>query len=254
MNTPREFTGRRRIQIGCAGWSIARAEQSRFPESGSHLERYASVLPAVEINSSFYRSHRPATYARWAESVPGEFRFAVKVPKAITHEARLRGVSAQLDAFLAEVGALGDRLGALLVQLPPSLLFDASAAGEFFRALRARSGADVACEPRHPSWFGTGADALLVRERIARVAADPPPVAGVGAEEPGGWPGLVYYRLHGSPKRYYSAYSEEYLCALAPRLLATAAAGVPAWCIFDNTAAGAALPNALTLLGHTQAH
>ncbi len=252
MKTSESSTEPGRILIGCAGWNIPRAEQSRFPEHGSHLERYARVLPAVEINTSFYRPHRQATYVRWAESVPAAFRFSVKVPKTITHGARLEGASALLDAFLAEVGGLGDRLGALLVQLPPSLRFDAPVADAFFRALRARSGAGVVCEPRHPSWFAADANALLVRERIARVAADPSPVP--GGAEPGGWPGLVYHRLHGSPKRYYSAYSEEYLRALAPRLLATAAAGVPVWCIFDNTAAGAALPDALTLSGHTQPH
>ncbi|HWP34406.1 MAG TPA: DUF72 domain-containing protein, partial [Thermodesulfobacteriota bacterium] len=58
------------VLVGCAGWAIPRAAAGAFPGPGSHLERYARVLPAVEINSSFYRSHRPRTYARWAASVP----------------------------------------------------------------------------------------------------------------------------------------------------------------------------------------
>ncbi|HEY9423039.1 MAG TPA: DUF72 domain-containing protein, partial [Thermoanaerobaculia bacterium] len=79
-----------RILVGCAGWSLPRAEQAEFPETGSHLERYASRFGAVEINSSFHRPHRPATYARWSASVPASFRFSVKVPKTITHGLRLR--------------------------------------------------------------------------------------------------------------------------------------------------------------------
>ena len=73
---------------------------------GSHLERYGAILDAVEINSSFYRPHRTATYERWAASVPEDFRFAVKVPKAITHERRLKDVGDLLDRFLSEVGGL----------------------------------------------------------------------------------------------------------------------------------------------------
>ena len=81
---------------------------------------------------------------------------------------------------------------------------------------------------------------------MARVAADPAVVR--QAAEPGGWGGLVYYRLHGSPKVYYSAYPAAYLDALS-RAIAGAAGAAPVWCIFDNTAIGAATADALTLLG-----
>jgi len=76
------------------------------------LERYARVLNAAEINSSFYRPHARATYERWASRVPESFRFSVKMPKTITHEQRLSGVRGQLDQFLAEAGGLGGKLGA----------------------------------------------------------------------------------------------------------------------------------------------
>ncbi len=232
--------------MGCAGWSLPRDRQAAFPSGGSHLERYAARFPAAEINTSFHRPHRPATYARWGAAVPEPFRFAVKVPKAITHGLRLRGAGDALDAFLAEAGALGDRLGCLLVQLPPSLDFDAAAAGGFFAALRERTPAAAACEPRHASWFTPEADALLAGHGVARVAADPARVP--EAAEPGGAPDPVYYRLHGSPRIYYSAYDAAYLDALAARLREHAAAGRQVWCIFDNTAAGAATENALALL------
>lgn len=111
------------IYIGCAGWSLSSAVAAAFPAAGSHLQRYAAVLPAVEINSSFYRPHRPATYARWRDSVPENFRFAVKMPRAISHEHGLRDAEEPLDRFLAEAGMLERKLGCLLLQLPPSLQF-----------------------------------------------------------------------------------------------------------------------------------
>ena len=240
------------IMLGRAGWSLKVEEQPHFPAGGTHLERYASVLPAVEINSSFHRPHRPATYARWAASVPAHFRFSVKMPKRITHERRLADSEAQLDAFLAECGALGEKLGCLLVQLPPKLALDAAVAERFFGALRARTATEAVCEPRHPSWFGTEGEKLLQRFRIARVAADPACVP--EAANPGGWNGIVYYRLHGSPRVYYSAYDDDYLDALSDRLHADAREGRAVWCIFDNTARGEATRNMLDLRRRLERH
>jgi uncharacterized protein YecE (DUF72 family) len=217
--------------------------RDRFPPAPTLLQRYAAVFSAVEINSSFHRPHRPATYARWAAAVPQQFRFAVKVPRTLTHDARLMGGGHLLEAFLAEAGVLGDRLGVLLVQLPPSLAFDRKVAGQFFDDLRERFPGLVACEPRHPSWFGGEAEGLLRGSRVARVAADPAVVP--DARVPGGWTGLRYWRLHGSPRRYYSAYSEEELVRLADEV--TGVEG-ETWCIFDNTAAGAATGQALDLV------
>jgi uncharacterized protein YecE (DUF72 family) len=112
--------------------------------------------------------------------------------------------------------------------------------------LRVRTSASVACEPRHPTWFEADADALLADSGVARVAADPACVP--AAAEPGGARDVVYYRLHGSPRMYYSEYPPQYVAALAERLSREVAAGREAWCIFDNTALGAAWRNALELL------
>lgn len=199
----------------------------------------------VEINSSFHRPHRPSTYARWAAETPPYFRFSAKLPKAITHTRRLVDVDAPLDAFLAESSGLGEKLAVLLVQLPPSLAFDPAVAARFFATLAARTQVRVACEPRHATWFGEEAEALLVEAGVARVAADPAVVP--EAATPGGAGGLAYYRLHGSPRTYYSAYSAEAITRLAKRLREDAAKGREVWCIFDNTAAGAAARNALDL-------
>ena len=226
--------------IGTAGWSISSAAASHFPSEGSHLQRYAQVLPCVEINSSFYRPHQPATYARWAASVPDTFRFSVKLPRSITHERRLRDCAAELDRFAGEVMQLGNKLGCVLVQLPPSLRFEADVAAEFFNTLRQRFDGMLACEARHPSWFAAGATDLLTMQGITRVRADPP------AGQPGPHvptTAVAYFRLHGSPKIYYSDYPADYLTALAADLHASA--HPDSWCIFDNTAAGAALFNAL---------
>jgi uncharacterized protein YecE (DUF72 family) len=234
------------VLVGCAGWALPRIARDRFPCEGSSLQRYAARLPAVEINSSFYRSHRPATYARWAASVPATFRFSVKIPKDITHVARLAEAGPMLDAFVAQVSSLGSRLGCLLVQLPPSLGYDSGVAGAFFTALRDRYAGACVLEPRHPTWFTRAADRSLIAFRISRVAADP--ALHPGAGEPGGWPHWVYYRLHGSPRVYFSAYAEAYLQRLAIKLGAHADAGASTLCIFDNTGMGEAAVNALDLL------
>ena len=235
-----------RIRIGTAGWSLPRAVQEHFPGEGPHLARYARVFPAAEINSSFHRPHKPSVYARWAATTPDSFRFAVKVPKTITHAARLAEVEELLDTFMEESAALGDRRECLLVQLPPSLALDVPVAERFFDALRARWQGDVVLEPRHPNWFSADANAMLAAVRVGRVAADPARVP--GGDAPAGWAGIAYYRLHGSPRTYYSSYDAEYLAVVAERLSAHRAAGVRSWCIFDNTASGAAAANALELM------
>ena len=231
--------------IGTAGWSLPRAEQEHFAGPGSHLERYAARFPVVEINSSFHRSHRAATWTRWRGSVPESFRFSVKVPKAITHTQKLRETDALLDAFMDEAGMLGSKLACLLVQLPPSLAFDVAVATEFFKKLRARTPRAITCEPRHESWFEADADELLQTYEVARVAADP--ARAPAAASPGGWRGMSYYRLHGWPKVYYSTYSAAFIESLAERLREERSAGRAVWVIFDNTTLGAATRNALDL-------
>jgi len=233
--------------IGTAGWNIPSPYTGEFCGAGTHLQRYASRLNAVEINSSFYRSHRRQTYERWASSVARGFRFAVKAPKEITHERALLECEAQLERFACEVAGLGAALGVLLVQLPPRLAFDAPRANRFFEHLRLRfeRHVGIACEPRHQSWFTPEAEALLLIHEVARVAADPPRCA--ANSRPGGWRGLDYYRLHGAPHIYYSNYDERALDGIRRDLAASCTRGAATWCIFDNTAASAALGNALAV-------
>jgi uncharacterized protein YecE (DUF72 family) len=232
-----------KIHVGTAGWSIPRDEQARFPAGESHLARYSQVFHAVEINSTFYRPHRAATFERWAESVPRSFRFSIKIPREITHEQRLADCPELLKDFVAGLAPLGSKAACLLVQLPPSLAFEGRVARAFFTMLRKRFDRGVALEPRHASWFTGRVDRLLAGLEVARVAADPPRFEGGG--EPGGWHGLAYYRLHGSPRTYYSSYSDEYLETLAGKLRSLRRRRTTSWCIFDNTASGAATGDAL---------
>ena len=235
-----------RLLVGCAGWSLPKACFDAFPAEGSHLERYAAVFPTVEINSSFYKPHKQETYARWAASVPEDFRFAVKVPRTMTHESRLVEVDEQLDRFQGEAGMLGDKLGCLLVQLPPRFGFTDAPAHAFFDGLRARFGCSIAFEARHASWFSEPASALLRESGVIRVLADPP--AGQPGPHESTSDTQAYVRLHGTPRIYYSRYPQEEIARWRAEFDALVAQGRKVWCIFDNTAEGASVPNALELV------
>lgn len=195
----------------------------------------------MEINTTFRRSHKHETWERWRDSVPRSFRFAVKAPSAATHGGTLDPTP--LATFFSEIEALQDKLGPVLFQFPPKLAFDAATAMPFFGHIANFFSGDIVCEPRHPSWFSDQAQQLLINFRIARVAVDPSPADAL-AGAPGGSNHLRYYRLHGSPRMYYSEYSTEFLTNLAAELHTSS---VPTWCIFDNTASGAAFGNAFHL-------
>ncbi len=225
-------------RIGLAGWSEAVSKhRSYFPGTGSGLARYAATLSTVEVNASFYRAVRAETFASWAEQTPDGFRFSVKINRAITHAARL-SANAKLDQALAPMMSLGTKLIAVLIQLPPTLAFDADRDAAFLARLRAAYAGMVAWEPRHPSWDSPAAADLLAGHGITRVLTEVP---GPGTPRP---PGGAYVRLHGTPRRYYSAYSAADLAALAAWL---PGAGQPAIVIFDNTASSAGVRNALEL-------
>jgi uncharacterized protein YecE (DUF72 family) len=231
------------IFIGTAGWSVPRGSARHFAGEGSHLQRYAQRLNCVEINSSFYRSHAKETYRRWARTVPPTFKFAVKIPRAISHDARLRRARVPLRRFLCEIKGLGTRLGPLLLQLPPSFAFDAKVTRRFCSLLRELHRGPVVIEPRNVSWLSAKATDLLNTYRLSRVTADPAPIS-EGTLPRSTHGALKYYRLHGSPRMYWSNYSRAYL-----RELAAVVEGAKStnWIIFDNTAAGYATANALQL-------
>jgi uncharacterized protein YecE (DUF72 family) len=234
------------VFIGTAGWSISRLAAAAFGDEGSGLERYASRFGAVEVNSSFYRPHRQSTWARWADAVPADFRFAVKIPKEITHQRKLADCREPLMKFVDEIAGLGPKLALLLIQLPPKLAFEESVMQKFFELLASLTPTRPVCEPRHPSWFTlSSADEFLQQAQIPRVAADPAPLP--AGTLPGGWRGLSYWRLHGSPQMYRSAYGKDRLEGYADLIETDRGAGREVWCMFDNTASSAAIDDALQL-------
>ena len=231
------------LHIGTAGWAIPSNLSAAFPEHGSALERYSAVFNAVEVNSSFHRRHRPETWVRWAEATPPDFRFAVKLPKTITHQAKLREVSGPIEDFTADVSGVVEKLAIVLVQLPPSLAYEEVVAAPFFEQLLSKTGARIACEPRHVSWFQDNADRLLADLGVSRVAADPS--LSDKASQPGGATDLGYWRLHGSPRMYRSAYGESGVADYVEKISQSACR--QSWCMFDNTASTAAINDALLM-------
>ncbi|SFB50784.1 Uncharacterized conserved protein YecE, DUF72 family [Rhizobium sp. NFR07] len=225
--------------VATAAWSIPKTVANRFATEGSSLTRYASVFGRVEVNSTFYRRHRTSTFARWAESVPDSFRFSLKFPKEITHTRLMKDIAQPLETFLSDISALGNKRGPLVCQLPPSLVFDLKVFDTAFHVIRSMDDGPIAIEPRHKSWRCNEALDLMESYSIDRAYADP-----VLVWQPEDFADAPrYMRLHGKPRIYYSSYTERdiksFLSLLAPG----------GWCVFDNTASGAATENALTMLG-----
>lgn len=238
----------RNVYVGTSGWSLARDLAPGSSPELSGLQRYAEYFNAVEINTTFYRRPRPGTIERWESATPPDFRFAVKLPRSITHEARLVGVEEEVREFCQLCEHFGEKLGPLLVQLPPSLAFEAGVARPFLEAMAQATRARVVLEPRHVTWFSDSVESLLRDHGITRVAADPAccPAAAVPVSSRG----LCYFRWHGAPKRYFSAYQPEAIAHLANSILRARVSGggrALTYCFLDNTALGAAPVNALSL-------
>jgi uncharacterized protein YecE (DUF72 family) len=227
--------------VGIAGWNNPPDQRNERASQESHLAYYGSRFSCVEINSSFYKSHRAATYKRWRDETPAQFRFSVKMPRSVTHEARLRRAAREVSQFYEEIALLRPKLRAVLVQLPPTLEFSVRATRTFFHAVPQIKGTMITCEPRHASWFSAAADAVLRELKVSRVAADPPRCPGAG--DAGGGRGFEYFRWHGTPCLYYSKYSDAQLQAFATQVRGSKAKEI--WCIFDNTARYAAWNDAL---------
>jgi uncharacterized protein YecE (DUF72 family) len=235
------------VRIGLAGWSEAASRYGKLlpaqEEGATGLRRYSAAFDFVEINSSFYRQVRPATYEKWAGEVPAEFLFSVKMHRLITHYTRLKNTDI-LNDFFASVAGLGKMLAVVLVQLPPTLVFDAGVADRFLAALRKLYRGCAVCEPRHDSWDGPDARKLLLKHGIGSVLTEIPRT-GADPLEDAKRAIPLYVRLHGTPRKYYSSYSDEDLTRLAALL--EAHAGRRRYIVFDNTAGPAGVRNALHL-------
>jgi uncharacterized protein YecE (DUF72 family) len=235
------------VLIGLAGWSEAASRHGKLlpaaGEGATGLQRYAAAFDFVEINSSFYRQVKLATYEKWAGEVSADFRFAVKMHRLITHYTRLKNTDLLKD-FFASVEGLGKKLAVVLVQLPPTLVFDSGVAEKCFAVLRSIYQGCVVCEPRHPSWEAKDAQEVLGSFEIGTVLTEIPSEE-TGAKHPARCCPPVYVRLHGAPRKYYSSYSAADLARLAGFLAASA--GRQCHVVFDNTAGPAGVLNALEL-------
>ncbi len=161
------------LRCGTSGFSYDAWKGRFYPAdlpARRRLEFYGSVLPAVEINNTFYRMPRPEMLEGWAAQVPDSFRFVLKAPRRITHRERLRESADSVGYFVECAGALGPRLGALFFQLPPSLRCDLELLATFLDAVPA--GPRLAFEFRHASWRAPEVDALLRERGVARVVVD----------------------------------------------------------------------------------
>lgn len=236
------------VRIGLAGWNEAAGRHGKLlpdcaDKKATGLQRYAAAFDFVEVNSSFYRQVRPDTYAKWSREVPDSFRFSVKMHRLITHYTRLKNADL-LNDFFGSVSGLGDNLAVVLVQLPPTLVFDQKVAGRFFRALRRIYQGCAVCEPRHASWSSDEAGALLGEYGIGPVLTGIPDV-GEELLRTAARKIPLYVRLHGTPRKYYSSYGSEDLKRLADFLAGHKERG--RYVVFDNTAETAGLRNALEL-------
>jgi uncharacterized protein YecE (DUF72 family) len=164
------------LHVGTSGFAYKEWKGSFYPEDcrpDDLLRFYASRLAAVEINNTFYRMPSARILAQWATQVPEGFAFALKTPMRITHRSRLREVEGDLEYFLRTAGTLGDKLGPILVQLPPNLRKDLPRLVGFLALVP--PGVRAAVEFRHPSWLDDDVYAALRERDAALVLAEADP-------------------------------------------------------------------------------
>jgi uncharacterized protein YecE (DUF72 family) len=161
------------LYVGTSGYSYPKWKGRFYPKdiaSQQMLRYYASQFRAVEINSSFYRMPEPATLKGWAADVPEEFKFTLKAPQQITHRLRLKNAEDPVRRFVDVAGALGQRLGPLLFQMPPNMKKDAACLRDSLALLPSQLRA--AFEFRHSSWFDDEVLDLLRDHSVALCIAE----------------------------------------------------------------------------------
>jgi uncharacterized protein YecE (DUF72 family) len=230
-----------RIYSGTSGWVYKgwRAHLYADAPVKQWLRVASAVFPSLEINGSFYTQITPATYQRWHDETPGEFRFSLKGHRFVTHYKRLRDCEASIVRLRDQARPLGAKLAAVVWQLPGRFSLDRGRLDEFLRALacwRVRH----AIELRHASWFiPPVADALRAAEVAVCLsdAPDFPMWREVTAD-------FVYVRLHGHTRKYASSYSAASLRRWASDAVRWRDAGRDVFVYFDNDAEGHAVRNA----------
>jgi uncharacterized protein YecE (DUF72 family) len=232
--------------IGTSGWHYDHWRGSFYPQAlakSGWLNFYAQNFATVELNNSFYRLPSEKAFAQWHDSVPKNFRFAVKVSRFITHIKRLQNVEEPLDNFLIRARGLEHKLGPLLYQLPPNMPRSDEMLESFLKLLP--RGLSHAFEFRHKSWFDRGVFDLLRHYGAGLCAFDMPdfttPLLATSD--------FAYIRFHGSSGLYWSCYSDQELESWAQRISEIAREVNSVYIYFNNDAQGFAVSNAHMLAG-----
>ncbi len=235
-----------RAYIGTSGWSYPawRAGFYQGVPQRRWLAHCAVHFTAVEVNATFYRTMKPEIPARWRDDTPAGFGFAVKGHRGATHLRRLRDAGESVQATRDGIAPLGDRIAAVLWQLPPNLKAESGLLGDFANVLAAWPEVRHVLEFRHESWFTDATARLMADHGLVNCLSDSPrwPLWDAVTAE------VVYVRLHGHETLYVSAYGEVGLRPWADRVAAWLAEGRDVHVYFDNDAEGAAPYDALTLM------
>ncbi|MFY1670839.1 DUF72 domain-containing protein [Plantactinospora sp. WMMB334] len=235
------------ILLGTSGWQY-RDWRDRFYPAGlpqrRWLEHYAEHFGTVELNNAFYRLPERDVFAGWRARTPDDFCVAVKMSRYLTHIKRLRDPAEPVARFLDRASALGDRLGPVLVQLPPNLRADLPALSEVLA--RFPSGVRVTVEPRHPSWWTEQTRRVLERHGAALCWADRGgrPVTPLWRTADFG-----YLRLHEGRAEPRPRYGRTALRSWLDRIGAAFSGAEPVFVYFNNDPGGAALADAAALAG-----
>ena len=236
------------FRIGTSGWSYKHWIERFYPKSlkpVQWLQFYAKHFDTVEINSTFYHLPKETAVKNWHDGTPQNFLFALKMSRFITHRKKLRNVEEPLENFSARIALLREKIGPILVQLPPTMLFDAELAESFFRLVTTRLPSyRFAVEPRHPSWFSGVALMVYQKYRIALCMADSgehfPELQQLTSD-------FVYLRFHGRDGLYNSDYSREQLLPFAQNIRTWLQDGLDVYAYFNNDIEGFAIKNAMML-------
>jgi uncharacterized protein YecE (DUF72 family) len=234
------------VQIGTSGWSYDHWKDVLYGPgvtAAKRLSRYAEEFDTVELNASFYRWPRDTTFQGWRDPLPAGFRMSVKAPRGLTHARRLRSPEQWVERIALAWDVLGDRHGAVLVQLHPAQERDDARLDYFLACLPSR--VRVAVELRHPSWDDPGVYEILARHDASYVVmsgARMPCVLRATAD-------LVYVRLHGPDDDvlYAGSYTDADLRWWADRIREWGAQGRDVLAYFNNDGEGNAVRNARSL-------
>jgi uncharacterized protein YecE (DUF72 family) len=240
-----------RILVGTSGYQYRHWRGVLYPTGlaiGRWLQRYASVFPALELNTTFYRLTTAAAATRWREATPTGFVFAAKGSRYITHMKKLKDPRQALERFFGPLEALRSKLAVVLWQLPPRFDVDAlPRLDAFLDALP--SGFRYAVEFREPSWYLPETCEVLDAHGVAFCEHDLVPLS-----PPRSTGGFRYLRFHGAGARYGGQYGPGALDPVAHDLLRTRRRGMDAYVFFNNDLGGHAVHDAQTLrsaLGET---